>query len=200
MERKTIDNEIVRIRSYCKSEQWFRAYDLAHLLLLSLEKNTLANRRDFLTCYIYMSNCMRRMGNLELALEFAFQSSGYADEIEERIMSNNAIANCHGEIGNNFEASKLYDKNINLYKIWIDGILLKEQEKDKDKLTLSMANTIQNKGYFLRDSDLVNEAIRIYKTLLNKDGLDKEIIKKYLSESYKSLLEINPSPYIVACQ
>lgn len=195
--REAIEEEIERIKTFFISKKYFRTYDLV-INLLSKIKNDNNNviNKDFFRCYIYASNCARRLGlnNNELGIEYAKKALEYAYAEGDIIMGYDALATCYRSAGEIGLAIYYYDKCIEIYNTWLNS-LNDFLVVDRNKVNLNRINVIHNKADMLKDVDLILESIQMYKKLLNLEGLDSKLIQIKIDNAYKNIDEILREKY-----
>lgn len=193
MNKKTIKKMRMQLRECFINENYFKSYNFARSFLDTLETNSdIADKDDFYICYVYLSNCTRRLSMNELSLFYAQKAIEYAEKQNEFIIGYDLLATCYRGLGDIGLASETYDKGIKMCDSWIESYD-KHYEEQINDIALSKADLIHNKGDMLLNIELILNSIEIYRSLLYKKGIDNREIYKSIELSYKNIKEIDSS-------
>ena len=184
MPKKTIEEYKYEIREALIVANWFKAYNLA-LLLLDYKDVLSQENRCF--CYICLSIVKRNMDDSHAGAEFGYRAIELAHTQDQKINARNALANCYVDIGQHNKAVEIYNECILICDEWLDK--LEGISRDVTGVIFGCkADAIHNKGDLLNDAVMVRESILWYrKSMSSRKGNDKKKVSDKIANAYSNL-------------
>lgn len=200
MNREEITKTKKRIQIHFLEGKYLKAYDLSVNLLRDISANIDNTRNDdFFYCYIQMSNCYRRLSDINLninyaddALEYAETALKYAVKDNEFVVAYDAVATCYQAKGEIDIAIAKYNECIDKCDEWLDTFDI-YFGLARNRIKFSKANAIHNKGDLLKDIDMIVESIKLYSQVLYSEGCDTNDVQKKINDAYDNIYKINPN-------